>query len=291
MSRLRRWVLDAGAVVGGLCLVLTVVALLADARPVVFRSGSMEPTVATGALGLTHRVDAADLRVGDVVTVPTADGSVTHRIVELQHDDTGTATLRLRGDANPVADPDVHQVASAERLVLAVPGLGTAVSWLGGPVGLLLLGGWAAFLLSVLLRRAPARALAAAAVVVTLGVTLATSALPARPAAAAGWVKPVPVAGTAMKTRTVPAPATFTCTGLNLLSLSFSWSAVPGASSYTLRWNGGSLTTTALSATTVGLLADGYAWVEANVVYGGTTWTSGPSPSRAYLVLAVALCA
>lgn len=292
MSRARSLVLTLGAVVGGLCLAGLVLALATGTRPVVVRSGSMEPTIATGALGLTQRVDAADLRVGDIVTVPAPDGSVTHRIVELQWDDAdhSSATLRLRGDANPAPDADLHRVDHVDRLVGAVPVAGRVVAWLGGPLGLLLLGGWAVFLLSVLLGRTPARAVAGAATVAVLGSVLATSALPVRPAAAAGWAAPVPVSGTAMKTKVVPPPATFVCENLGLLSLKFTWAAVPGATSYTLRWSGGSLVTSTLSAVTVGLVAAGTAWVEANVAYGGATWTSAPSPTRGYLVAAVALC-
>jgi signal peptidase I len=148
----RQTVLTVGAVLGVVCLLLAAGSALFGLRPLVFRSGSMSPTIDTGALGLARQVDAARLEVGDVVSVPTGDGErVTHRIVRVTHRDE-TATLALRGDANEVPDARTYVVGSADRVLLDVPLLGYAVSWVVGPAGLFLLGLYAAFLLSVLLR-------------------------------------------------------------------------------------------------------------------------------------------
>jgi signal peptidase I len=153
----RQTVLTVGAVLGVVCLLLAAGSALFGLRPLVFRSGSMSPTIDTGALGLAREVDAAGLEVGDVVSVPTGDGErVTHRIVRVTHRGE-TATLALRGDANEAPDARTYVVGSADRVLLDVPLLGYAVSWVVGPAGLFLLGLYAAFLLSVLLRpEAPA---------------------------------------------------------------------------------------------------------------------------------------
>jgi signal peptidase len=148
----RQAALTTGAVVGVACLLLTVLALLLDARPLVFRSDSMSPTIGTGSLAVARRVDADSLRVGQVVSVPTASGErVTHRIKAVQHEGP-RAVLVLQGDANRAPDPEPYVVDHADRVLFSVPWVGYAVGWLTRPVGLLLLGLYAAVLLSVVLR-------------------------------------------------------------------------------------------------------------------------------------------
>ncbi|MCL8027372.1 hypothetical protein [Nocardioides bruguierae] len=151
--RLADGLLTLSALVGAACLVVLLAALVLDARVLLFRSGSMEPAVPAGSLGLAREVPAADLRVGDVVSVLAPSGTrVTHRVESLTRGPDGTATLVLRGDANDAVDPAPYSVRTADRLVAHVPGLGHVVAWLAGPVGMLLLGGYGALLLSVLLR-------------------------------------------------------------------------------------------------------------------------------------------
>lgn len=132
----RETVLTLGAVLGVICLVAAVVGIAFDVRPVIFRSGSMSPAIETGALALSRTVPAADLAVGDVVTVEDAKGAlVTHRVrsVTMTGDD---ATLILKGDDNPVADPEPYVVQSVDRVFADVPRLGYVVSFLSGPVGI-----------------------------------------------------------------------------------------------------------------------------------------------------------
>lgn len=69
----------------------------------VITSGSMGSALPTGSLAFDRPVEAADVRVGDVVTFPRPDAPgtlVTHRVVA-RHGEV----LRTRGDANPAADP------------------------------------------------------------------------------------------------------------------------------------------------------------------------------------------
>lgn len=148
--------LTLGAVVGVLCLVVTVAGFAFGVRPLVFLSGSMSPTIDTGALAIARTVPAEDLRVGDIVSVPTPAGQrVTHRIVDVQRLD-GQATLRLKGDANEAVDAAPYQVVNADVVLFSVPEVGFLLAWLTSPVGLILLGLYAAMLLSVLLRGTPA---------------------------------------------------------------------------------------------------------------------------------------
>lgn len=146
----RRTLLVVGAILGTACIVMGIVAVAFDARALIFRSGSMAPAIDTGALAFARSVDATDLNVGDIVSVENQEGvRVTHRIVEIEHDDD-QATMSLKGDDNSVVDAQTYRVSSADRVLFAVPKAGYVVSFLTGPVGLFALGLYAAFLLWVL---------------------------------------------------------------------------------------------------------------------------------------------
>ena len=144
MGRTREWLREAalttGAVLGSVCLALVVLGAVVDATLVVFKTGSMAPTMPTGALAVVRQVDAVDVAVGDVVTV-TRDGKlpITHRVVEASADPAvpGGAVLVLRGDANGSVDPAPYEVTRVGRVVWSMPQLG---SWVEGAQRPLVLG-------------------------------------------------------------------------------------------------------------------------------------------------------
>ena len=95
----------------------------------VFATGSMSPTIPTGALAITRPAPASDLRVGQVVTVPFPGRTlpITHRIVKIA-DDPGVPAgrvLTLKGDANATADAVSYHVSTAKVLLWSTPGIGT----------------------------------------------------------------------------------------------------------------------------------------------------------------------
>lgn len=307
-TRGREVVLTVGAIVGLLCVLVALASVVLGLRPLVFRSGSMAPTIGTGALGLSQGVAADELRVGDVVTVPTGSGDlVTHRIVQVTHS-PGTATLQLQGDANSNPDPRLYPVTEAGRVVVTVPRLGYVVGWLTSPVGMLLLGLYAAFLASVVLRgrhgddpppprvgrrrATPVGAGRHAGRVLTMAVVGGAALVPA-PAVAAPWTDSVGVSGTTLSAGSVAAPGNFRCSALGVLSVTFAWDAVPGATNYTLHYGPGGATTktvAGLSDTITTAITGGQAWVVANRAFGLTTWSSVNSNTRTYSVLAVSVC-
>lgn len=160
MSRVLRWVgrtgrqllLTTGALLGVACLLGTVAAPLVGVRPLVFLSGSMSPTIPAGSLAFARETPAAQVRVGDVVTVAVAEGFLTHRVVEASHSD-GTATLRLQGDGNDEPDPTVHQVRSVPRVLAFVPHAGSVVAWLSRAPGVYVLAAYVVVALALLRRR------------------------------------------------------------------------------------------------------------------------------------------
>lgn len=147
LSRLQNNLLTVGAILGAVCLLAVIAALLLGAKPLVFRSGSMAPAIPTGALGLSIPVEAAGIRAGDVISVETAAGvRITHRVVSAGIFGD-TATVTLKGDANSIPDAVPYVLHEADRVVVHAPLLGYAVAWLSSPAAVFAGGLLTAYLL------------------------------------------------------------------------------------------------------------------------------------------------
>lgn len=157
-SALRYWTretaLTAGAVVGVLCVLIAVGALVFGVKPLVFKSGSMGPDIDTGALGVAVSTPARDLRVGDIVSVTNDAGDrITHRIVGMKPGNGGRADLTLRGDANTAPDAQTYQLSRADRLLFSVNGVGYVVAALQSPAAIFAGGVLVGVLLMVAFKR------------------------------------------------------------------------------------------------------------------------------------------
>ncbi|MBW3641045.1 MAG: signal peptidase I [Actinobacteria bacterium] len=139
-GRLADLLLTVAAVLGLVILGITVTAHVTGLRPLVVKSGSMEPTIPTGGMVLVRTIPAAQIEVGDVVAVERPDRTrVTHRVTGVVHEGA-TASLTLQGDANEDPDPLPVTVDSAGRLVLSVPSIGRVSAFLASAKGGFLLG-------------------------------------------------------------------------------------------------------------------------------------------------------
>ena len=133
---LRETALTAGALLGSLCIVASLLAAAFDIKPLVFRSGSMQPAISTGALAFAKEIPAADIKIGDIVSVENRYGTrVTHR-VESADLEGGRAILILKGDANALPDAEPYAVTTADRVFFDIPEAGYVVTWLVGPAGI-----------------------------------------------------------------------------------------------------------------------------------------------------------
>ncbi|TSI15566.1 signal peptidase I [Brevibacterium aurantiacum] len=131
------------AAAGVLFAVLAVLTMLLGFRVMLFATGSMEPTIPTGSAALVAPVDAAQVRVGDVVTVDRGEGNlpVTHRVVAVESaDGPNERLLTLRGDANDENDPSPYEVDEVGRVIVSVPGVASTIAALGEPSMLVPLG-------------------------------------------------------------------------------------------------------------------------------------------------------
>ncbi|MEG8037570.1 S26 family signal peptidase [Sphingomonas sp. LR61] len=82
-DRIRTVVLTVAGAIGLTCLLAWAAVAFTGLSFVVVTTGSMAPTIPAGGLAITHRVPAAEITDGDVVTVPRAGSAlpVTHRVV------------------------------------------------------------------------------------------------------------------------------------------------------------------------------------------------------------------
>ena len=105
-------------------------------------SGSMSPTFDAGSLVVIKPVEAASIKVNDVIAFRSpefADGTVvTHRVVEVKSKG-GMLSFMTKGDANE--EPDDSLVPSGSvvgRVIFHIPLFGYVASFVRTPLGFIL---------------------------------------------------------------------------------------------------------------------------------------------------------
>ena len=102
-------------------------------------SGSMSPTVKSGAILITQPVDPTNIKVGDIITYgsPLNGKLVTHRVIEIRH--SSPLVFQTKGDSNK--DPDPYTVPPENvlgKVCFNAPLLGYIARFLQEPMVLLL---------------------------------------------------------------------------------------------------------------------------------------------------------
>jgi len=131
--------LTLAGVLGILSIVWFSLAQVFSLSIVVVLTGSMAPGLPTGsAIVVEQGVPAADLLVGDVVTVPRPgyELPVTHRVVGIDAiaGDMTARSLTLQGDANATVDREPYSVQAVQRAVIGFPHLGYVIRTLQTPL-------------------------------------------------------------------------------------------------------------------------------------------------------------
>ncbi|MFJ2542712.1 signal peptidase I [Microbacterium sp. NPDC087589] len=128
-------VLWIAAIAGVACMVLVVVALTANITLIMFRTGSMAPTIPAGSVAVVQSVAAPQLQVGDVVTVDReGDLPVTHRITSIAPGaNADERVITMKGDANAADDPYPYTVQTVRIVLFSIPGIATAIVAMGSP--------------------------------------------------------------------------------------------------------------------------------------------------------------
>ena len=240
------------AVGGAICIALAVAAWGFGITLIMFKTGSMSPTIPTGSVAVVQQVPASAVAVGDVVTVDRPGQlPVTHRVTSI--DGSGDArTITMRGDANAADDPAPYVVERVRKVLFSVPGIADVVVWFQNPfvLGALTLGASALVTWMFWPRRdarsaprgrrraAVARGISGTAAVLALAVTAAIA--PAPPAQAA-WLNSERASGTFKAMTTQPVP-TVTCNGPFNNGMPITWTAPATSrapSRYYITWSGG----------------------------------------------------
>ncbi|MBT8159628.1 MULTISPECIES: signal peptidase I [Arthrobacter] len=102
-------------------------------------TGSMSPLINPGDVVVTVPVPVSELKIGDIITyhIPVQDQRVeTHRIIKLDVNSQGTATVQTKGDANNGPDPWTATLATptVDREIFTIPHLGNAIRALRDPI-------------------------------------------------------------------------------------------------------------------------------------------------------------
>lgn len=111
-------------------------------RAFIVQSGSMEPTIQTGSLIVTQRVNPHDLKEQDIVTFIRPDNTqefVTHRILSISKPED-VPLFKTKGDHNDTADNwTLVGGGVVGKVVQIIPHLGYAMSFVRSKVGIALL--------------------------------------------------------------------------------------------------------------------------------------------------------
>ncbi|WP_208617593.1 S26 family signal peptidase [Microbacterium oxydans] len=135
-GRLVRDILLAAAAVGGAaCLVFALLAFTGGYSLMMFKTGSMSPTIPAGSVALVQRIPASEIVVGDVVTVDRAGTlPITHRVTSVGEGSVAAErVITMRGDANVVDDPMPYTLAEARIVRGSVPYLAPVIAQFGNP--------------------------------------------------------------------------------------------------------------------------------------------------------------
>ena len=128
LARVGDLVLTVLAVGGTACVVLVPLAFFFDISLILFKTGSMGPTIPAGSMAVVREIPASEVHVGDVITVDrTPLPPITHRVVDIANGGGPTRLLTLRGDANETNDAAPHAVSHVRLVEWSVPRLGYAV--------------------------------------------------------------------------------------------------------------------------------------------------------------------
>lgn len=125
------------SIAGAACIALVILGWVFDLSIMMFRTGSMSPTIPAGSIAVVRAVPATEVEEGDVVTVDRGEGAlpVTHRVTAIL--ETGAAdgevSFTMRGDGNDVDDPEPYTAAEVRRVLFSIPRAAQVVQWMGNP--------------------------------------------------------------------------------------------------------------------------------------------------------------
>ncbi|MGB9032936.1 signal peptidase I [Arthrobacter sp. UCD-GKA] len=127
--------LNLAALGGVICLAFVALAFIFNITLIMFKTGSMSPTIPAGSLSVVREIPATEIKVGDVVTVDRpAALPITHRVTSVAEVPLSTERIiTMKGDANEAEDPFPYTVNTVRLVLASVPNLAYGVIWLSNP--------------------------------------------------------------------------------------------------------------------------------------------------------------
>lgn len=134
-SRIEDSLLTTLATLGVVCIVATIAAFAFNISLIMFKTGSMSPTITPGSLAVVREIPAADIGVGDITTVARGEGQlpVTHRVISTTPVGGGAYSIEMKGDANASPDARPYEVTEVKKVLWHVPGLAYVVATISQP--------------------------------------------------------------------------------------------------------------------------------------------------------------
>lgn len=134
-SQITDTLLTVLAALGVVCIVATIAAFAFNISLIMFKTGSMSPTIPAGSLAVVREIPASDIRVDDVTTVSRGEGQlpVTHRVISTTPVGDGVYSIEMKGDANTSPDASPYEVTEVKKVLWHVPNLAYAVAAVSQP--------------------------------------------------------------------------------------------------------------------------------------------------------------
>lgn len=128
-------VLSLAAFGGFVCVLLVIAAFAFNVSLIMFKTGSMSPTIPAGSLSLVQEIPATEIKVGDVVTVDRpAALPITHRVTSVADGPShAERIITMKGDANEAEDPFPYTVDTVRIVLASAPNLAYGIVWLSNP--------------------------------------------------------------------------------------------------------------------------------------------------------------
>lgn len=134
-ARVREILLNFAAAGGAICIISVLCAVLFNISLILFKTGSMSPGIPAGSMAVVREIPAAEIRIGDVVTVDRAGKlPITHRVQTVEPADGASRTITMKGDANEEADPAPCTVERVRLVLWSVPGLAYPLAATANPM-------------------------------------------------------------------------------------------------------------------------------------------------------------
>ncbi|MDN5551329.1 signal peptidase I [Brevibacterium aurantiacum] len=125
------------AALGGVCIVLVILSFVFNVSIMMFRTGSMSPTITAGSIAFVHEIPAEKMEVGDIITADRGEKvlPVTHRVTSILDTDaqSGEVIFEMKGDANEAKDPEPYTADTVRRVMFSIPGVAPTIQQFRDP--------------------------------------------------------------------------------------------------------------------------------------------------------------